>query len=369
MTKLLVCLSACLLLAGCNDDSGPTQPRGKDLGPAGSLYVLNQTDGTMYVYDSKSGDRIDSLPAQVPAPHHMEWSPDHEYFYVVSRSTPGQVAKFVTDSNAFINTFTTAGTVFPTSIATTVDGQYGYLADFTASPTPGKLLKYDLNTLTLANGNIQSGSGTHDVKISHDGSTVVACNRFTDDLTIVNTATDQVDIVSLNESDPSLPGQPKYGPYGVVIDANDSLVYVACLDSNANQVRVFDLAAKAVVDSIMIPFDNSQQGPGKFAGPTLLAMTEDNSQLWVSTYWGNSVVVVNPATKAVLANIPFATPSPFGVHLSDDQTRAYVACANAPNQRGRIYIINTLNLQKVDSIEAGRNPYMVHFHASHGGEH
>lgn len=367
--KKLICLAACLMLAGCSDDNGPTQPTGKDLGPEGSLYVLNQADGTVYVYNSKTGERMDSLLAEVPAPHHIELSPDHEFFYVVSRSTPGQVAKFAVDDNSFVNKFVTAGTVFPTSMATTVSGQFGYLADFTASPTTGKLLKYDLGTLTLANGNIQSGSGTHDVKVSHDGSTVVACNRFTDDLTIVNTTNDQVEIVSLNETDPSLPGQPKYGPYGVVFDSQDSLVYVACLDSNANQIRVFDLAARAVVDSILIPFDNSQQGPGKFAGPTLMALKNDDTQLWVTTYWGNSVVVVNPSTKAVLADIPFATPSPFGVHLSDDESRAYVACANAPNENGRIYIINTQNFQKVDSLTVGRNPFMVHYHASHDSGH
>jgi YVTN family beta-propeller protein len=203
------------------------------------------------------------------------------------------------------------------------------------------------------------------VKLTNDGTTIFACNRFTDDLTIVTTSNDNVDIRSLNEADPSTPGTPKYGPYGLAVDSRDSLLYVACLDSNANQVRVWDIAAGAVVDSIIIPFDKSQEGPGKFAGPTLMDMTSDDSQLWVTTQWGNSVVVIDPPTKQVLADITFGTPLAFGVNISDDDSRAYVACANAPGELGRVYVINTETFAKVDSLLVGKNSYMAHYHREH----
>jgi DNA-binding beta-propeller fold protein YncE len=76
-------------------------------------------------------------------------------------------------------------------------------------------------------------------------------------------------------------------------------------------------------------------------------------------------VVIDPHTKAVLANIPFATPLTFGVNISDDNTRAYVACANEQDQRGRVYVIDTGTFKKIDSLLVGKNPYMAHYHSPH----
>ncbi len=364
MRRILLSFVTLLSLVNCSSDK-PTAPPPKVLGPEGSIYVLNQTDGTIYVFDAETGARTDSVSAAVPAPHHMEFSPDHTYFYVVSRSNPGWIAKFAHETMTLIDTVQTPGAVFPTAIAVSLNGGTGYVADFTASPNTGHVVKLDLNAMSVISNTLQSGSGTHDVKISNDGARIFACNRFTDDLTIITTVNDDVYIRPLNDSDPSTPGSPKYGPYGLAIDSKDSLVYIACLDSLADQVRVYDIAKDSIVDSIMIPFDKSQEGASKSAGPTLMDMTSDDSQLWVTTQWGNSVVVINPQTKAVLANISFATPLAFGVNISDDDSRAYVACANELDQQGRVYIINTQNFQKVDSLLVGRNPYMAHFHGHH----
>ena len=96
----------------------------------------------------------------------------------------------------------------------------------------------------------------------------------------------------------------------------------------------------------------------------------DNTPEAVVAFWATLkadavVSVINPQTKAVLANIRFATPLAFGVNISDDDSRAYVACANELGERGRVYIINTQNFQKVDSLLVGKNPYMAHFHGPH----
>lgn len=365
MRRILTAAFMLLGLIGCGSDDKPTDPTPRVIGPEGSIYVLNQTDGTIYVYDSESGARTDSMSAAVPAPHHIEFSPDHTYFYVVSRSSPGWVAKFNHETGALIDTVELPGAVFPTAIAVSLNGGVGYVADFTAKTTSGHVVKLNLNAMSVISNTIQSGSGTHDVKISNDGARIFACNRFTDDLTIVTTVNDDVYIRPLNDADPSTPGSQKYGPYGLAVDSKDSLLYIACLDSLADQVRVYDIAADSIVDSIMIPFDHSHEGASKSAGPTLMDMTSDDNQLWVTTQWGNSVVVIDPHTKTVLANIPFSTPLAFGVNISDDNTRAYVACANESDQRGRVYVINTGTFQKIDSLLVGKNPYMAHYHSPH----
>lgn len=364
--KQLLAFSVGVLLfcASCNEER-PSSPLRPDIGPEGSIYVLNQEDGTIWVFDAKTGARTDSMSSIVPKPHHIEFAPDHTYFYVVSRNTPGRIAKFERETGALVDSMTIPGAVLPTSIAVSLSGAVGWVADFTPSPNSGSLIKLNLTTMEMLSNTLQSGSGTHDVKVTNDGSKVYACNRFTDDLTILTTANDNIEIKSLNESDPSTPGSPKYGPYGLAVDSKDSLLYIACLDSNANQVRVWDIAADSVVDSIIIPFDNSQQAAGKFAGPTLMDITSDDAQLWVTTQWGNSVVVIDPSTKAVLANIRFGTPLSFGVNISDDDRRAYVACANVLGERGRVYIIDTQTFIKVDSLLVGQNPYMAHYHSLH----
>ncbi len=193
---LMIMLGILLLCAGCNDER-PSSPLRPDIGPEGFIYVLNQTDGTIWVFDSKTGAQSDSMGAAVPAPHHIEFSPDHENFYVVSRSNPGKIAKFAHEIGTLLDSTTTPGAVFPTAIAVSLTGDVGWVADFTAAPTAGNLIKYNLNTLDVLSSTIQSGSGTHDVKVTNDGSKVYACNRFTDDLTIVTTSNDNVEIKSL----------------------------------------------------------------------------------------------------------------------------------------------------------------------------
>ncbi|MFZ1683666.1 MAG: beta-propeller fold lactonase family protein, partial [Candidatus Zixiibacteriota bacterium] len=266
--------------------------------------------------------------------------------------------------NSFVSKATLAAGTLPTAIAVTLNGVYGYIADFTDKNTDGKIIKYNLGTMVVVPVNLQTGRGTHDIKITHDGTRVIACNRFTDDITIVNVSNDSVDRVSLNEADPSLPGKPKYGPYGIAITSTDSLAYVACLDSNSHQVRVYDITRDSVVDSIMVPV-TATNNPSLPAGPCLMALSGDNQVLWITTYWGNTVVAVNPITKQILAEIPFSTGLAFGVSLSDDNTRAYVACANAPGATGMVYIINTANYEKIDSLSVGKNSYMVHYHPVH----
>ncbi|MFZ1682698.1 MAG: hypothetical protein WAU88_01075, partial [Candidatus Zixiibacteriota bacterium] len=75
LAPLVVAMVLFGLATGCKDKS--SQPATPSFGPDGSLYVLNQQDGSLYIYDSKTLARTDSLAAQVPAPHHLEFSPDH----------------------------------------------------------------------------------------------------------------------------------------------------------------------------------------------------------------------------------------------------------------------------------------------------
>jgi DNA-binding beta-propeller fold protein YncE len=139
-----------------------------------------------------------------------------------------------------------------------------------------------------------------------------------------------------------------------VIDHRDSLAYIACMMKH--QVRVLDLKLQRVVDSIAIPIHHFQ---GHLVGPTLLVLSPDDRKGYVTTSGGNSMVAFDTKTKAILADFMFATPYSFGIAISDDGSRVYVACVGHPLEHGRIYVIDTESLTKSDSLDVGRESFGV----------
>jgi DNA-binding beta-propeller fold protein YncE len=236
--------------------------------------------------------------------------------------------------------------VLPSAIAITSDGRYGYIPDFTMAASNPRIYKFDLATLVQVNS-VQAGAMTHDVKITSDGSVVIACNMMDDDLTLIYPDADTVTFVPMSQGLPGSP--PACGPYGLAIDHADSLAFVACMEGL--QMRVFDIAARTMVDVFDIPVDTA----GKIlAGPTLLAVSPDNDVVWITTQSGNSVVALRRSTRQILANVVLGTPNPFGITMSDDGSRVYVACAGTPATRGRVYVFDTAPLRPVDSLAVGK---------------
>lgn len=324
----------------------------------GHLYVLNQTSRTIYVYNDSSMTRVDSFGAAIPEPHWLEYDPGGQYYYVVSRFAPGHIAKFDALTNALLDTITMAGNVFPTSLAITQNGMFGYLCDFnSASSIPGHIHKYNLNTMTFVDSSFSNGAASHDIMFNSTGSMLVACSRNTDDVTLVYFPGDSVVIIPLDTNNVR-PVPPVHWPYGVHIDHKDSLAYITCLKSG--QVKIFDLAMRKVVDSILIPYTvGCANAP---AGPTLSALAHDDSKIFVTTQCGNSLVVARISDGQILADIPFSIQRPFGVKLNHDGSRVYVACANVQDQPGQVYIIDGVNLIKLDSIDVGLNSYGLYWH-------
>jgi DNA-binding beta-propeller fold protein YncE len=349
MFRTIACFGLTVLLAlfGCDDKNVNTEPA--DPGPEGRLYVLNQNDATLYVYDTQTMLRIDSIDTRVSLPHYIDFSPDGQYFYITTLEPTGHIAKFSADSNTFIDSVSVPPAVVPSAIAITTNGQFGYVCNFTLSSDFSRIHKYDLNSLQLVDS-VQGGARSHDLKITSDGSVVIACNQWSDNLTLIYPDGDTIFPVSIDPDSMDVKERHKYGPIGAVIDHKDSLAFIACLD--AHQVRVLDIAARAIVDSIDIPVDMTT---GSFAiGPTLLAISPNDDVVFVTTQGGNSIVVFRYSTKEILADIPLSTPSPFGITISNDGSRVYAACTNRPNENGMVYVIDGNSYAKIDSVKVGR---------------
>lgn len=350
----VACLATAVMLAGCSSSS-PTG--GHPQGPEGRLYVLNQGANTFYVFDTKTSLRIDSVSSQVNRPHYVEFSPDGQYFYITTLEPSGHIAKFRASDNGFVDSASVVLSVQPSAIAITLDGQYGYVCNFSPAFSSTRIHKYDLSTLTVVDS-VQAGATTHDVKITSDGKIVIATNRNTDDLTMVYTDLDTVTFVNIDPNQAYPPGTAAYGPMGVIIDHKDSLAFVACRDGH--QVRWLDIAKREIVDSIDIPIDSTAPG----YGPTLLAISPDDDVVYVTTGANNTVAVFRVSTKTVLASIPMGTPNPFGITISDDGSRVYAACIGPlGGADGRVYVIDGGTHAVVDSLDVGAETYGLTWHS------
>ncbi len=361
---LVSLLAAATLLSGCdgNDPSGPA-----DVAPDGYLYVANQADNTIFVYETPGLMRVDSFPAMVNQPHCLELSHDGEYLYVVGRTSPGQFAKFSLMDNSFVDSAIAGDDLFPTMIMVSMDGSTGYLCDFTDPTKPGKIHRYNLATMTFVDSVIAAGSATHDLRMTSDGKVMLAANFGTDNITFVYTEDDTVAFVDVDPDNPAPPGSPRCGPYGLAIDHNDSLAYIACRLSH--EVRVLDLATRQIIDSIPIPV----QGSSSLHGPTLMAISPDDRTLYVTTQLENTVAVVDLISRTVMSEIELGVSRPFGICIDRSGTRCYVACVNSENpaqdRTGRIYVIDGVSQALVDSVDAGNNSYGLIWRPAEGSPH
>lgn len=358
IARLIACTTAGLVLVvltTCNDKG--TDPLPVNTNPEGTLYVLNQNDSSMYIYDSHTLLLLDSIRADIPAsPHHIEFDPQHEYAYIVGRKVPGQIAKLRLHDNVIETLITAPFSLFSTSMVTSGDGQTGYVCDFTQISGGGHIHRLNLGTMAFIDSIYQAGSQTHDIKATTSRQILVAANYYTDNVTIVYLNGDTVAFVNC-EPGGNNPSSTDEGPYGIAIDHNDSLVYIACRTSR--KIRVMDLKTRTIVDSISVPGTATQT-----AGPSLMAINAANTKLYATAQNDNLVHVVNLTNRTLIKSIVTGATQPFGVTFADDESRLYVSCVNSLS-RGRVYVINPATDEIVDSIIAGHGTFMSHHHAGH----
>lgn len=350
--KRILAVVVCTLLAlGCDSTTGP----GADTGPAGRLYVPNQADSTMYVYDTRTMARVDSFPIPIAEPHFVNFSHDLAYYYVVGRQPAGRLVKYQASNDSVIAVVQVPAAVFPTSFVLSTNNDTLYLTDFTLGA--GHTHRYDVagTNFQWRDSILQAGYQVHDIRISPDGRRVVSAGFSSDDITILDLATGDVQPLTIDSARRGFnPVSNVYGPYGVLIDRNGTRAVLAC-SKGTDQLRIVDLVNLTILDSIVIPVSNT--GNADRNGPTYMVISPDNNIVFVTNYLDNSVSVVRLSTLEVLENIPFETPKPFGIAMSGDGTRVYVSCTNSRPARGRIYVIDGETYTKIDSVDVGSEPF------------
>ncbi|MDF1545747.1 MAG: Ig-like domain-containing protein, partial [bacterium] len=264
--------------------------------PAGKLYVLNQADTSIYIYDSHTLALIDSFSTPVIEPHFITFSHDYLHYYVVGRvQSFGIIAKYLSSNDSLLAQYQVSGSTFPTAVAVGANNDTLYMTDFNAAR--GRIHRFDISAsnLTFLDTLLQAGEKTHDIRLSPDGQYLVSAGYGSSELWVADVLNDDNFPLTLDSAQQSFyTGSLNYGPYGVAVDANSQFVYVGCR-IGTDQIRVFDIVNRTLIDSIMIPVSNSMDSTRN--GPTYMSMHPDNNTLFVTTQLNNTLEVVKLATR------------------------------------------------------------------------
>ncbi len=325
--------------------------------PAGRLYVANQGDGTLYIYDTRTMTRIATESTLVAKPHFMQFSPDKMKYYISTVETNGRIARYDASTNNLEGTLSIPG-VICSAVDIAPDNVTGFVCNYNLLYSPTRLYKLNLNGAMAVVDSFSAGKSTHDVKFTSDGKTVIACNMYSDDVTILDLTTDPPTptFVPMDPLYLPAPNTHNYAPKSALILPGDLKAILACHE--AHQLKILDIPGRLVIDSIHVGLHNhGTHEPGKQYGPALMALSPDGDVVWVSGMWDNKIWAVRLSTKTVIFEATTSTGNTFGVAISSDGSRVYVSATNAAGSAGRVYIIDARNNLMMDSITVGLNPY------------
>ncbi len=350
LKKLFVTLLVAGLFSVACDDSNPV--KNIIAHPDGKIYVTNQADQTIYIFDSKTLVRTDSFITPVIEPHFIQFTHDYQYYFVIGRQVSGSIAKYQTSNDSLVALVQVEGAVFPTALAVSANNDTLYLTDFTNDA--GHTHRYDITGTNFVwmDSVLQAGRQTHDIRISDDGKYVVSAGFSSDDITVLNTETGDLKPISLFDGENVFnPSSNNYGGYGVLIDHNSAMAMISCR-KNVDQIRIVDLNNSTIIDSIVLAGVHSIDPE-----PIYMAISPDNNILFVANNKDATMSVIRLSTREVIETVEFSTPKAFGISISEDGSRVYVGCTNTRPELGMIYIIDGESYQKLDSITAGSEPF------------
>ncbi|MBD2705246.1 beta-propeller fold lactonase family protein [Spirosoma sp. BT702] len=176
---------------------------------------------------------------------------------------------------------------------------------------------------------IPVGNNPKGVSVSLNGSRVYVANTDSDNVSVINTATNSVTAtIPVGNT-----------PVGVSVSPDGNRVYVA----NTNTVSVINTATNSVTATITVG--------GILEG---ISVSPDGSRVYVTNQTSNVLSVINTATNSV-AGIIGVGNEPSGISVSPDGRRVYVANYSTNNMG----VINTATNSVTAIIDLGDSPVGV----------
>ena len=180
------------------------------------------------------------------------------------------------------------------------------------------------------------------VAISPNGAYAYITNEYSNNVIILNTATNTV----VNSISSGI-----NNPYGVAFSPSGTYAYVTNFGSS--NVAIINTTTNTITGYITSGIDE----------PKGVAFSPSGTYAYVTNFGSSNVAIINTVTGAVTGSINSGISNPYGVAFSPSGTYAYVANPVYNN----VIIINTASNTVTGSITAGLNqPYGVAFSPSGG---
>jgi YVTN family beta-propeller protein len=294
--------------------------------------------------------RLPDSTSPPEAPHNITLSPDHRALYV-NLIAAGAVEKYDAVTLEKLGSVNVGSS--PAQIAVTSDGSTLYVSNFDITHVQRFISRVDASTMTVTKDIETGGFAPHGVTLSRDEALLFTANAGSDDISVIDAASGDVTaIIPIVPGAPLQPGAKAiHEPYQSVLSSDGTKLFVTCRASA--QVRVIDIDARRVVDSIVV----GQR-------PLIPAMTPNGSELWVPNQAGASVSIINTATHRVVGMIAGLETQPHAVAFTSDGRTAFVTCENQTGGHhhhpvegskfpGIVYAIDVATRQVTRDIEVG----------------
>lgn len=285
--------------------------------------ILNTNQGTdvITVLERESGLVMRIVPVGDEA-HHLEVphfviaddGPDPEFFYT-TLIRADELWKFSLDDYTFVAK-ADVGTL-PAHVIVTPDGATAFVSNWDTGGGTQTVQVVDTATMTVSKV-LTVGKAPHGMRITNDGTTLFIGNSVSDNITIVDMATIEIDTTISLIKDPG----EALTPLQIAIDNDDRYAYVACHASG--EVQVLDIAAREVIERISV-----KRFAGDDPGCFQLETARRGDYVVVANQLNSTISVISQATREVVATLedPELVQC-HGVDIAEDGSYAYVTNEN-----------------------------------------
>jgi len=168
--------------------------------------------------------------------------------------------------------------------------------------------------------------------LTPDATTVVV-THYDNAISFVDTATNTVTKTLATDS--------SIFPNGIAITPDGTRAYVGSYSDMNPNLFIVDLATRQVTGQIPMPYQF----------PESVNMTPDGSQIWVTFYQQDPIVIIDTLTNTIAATF-YPTPQPHQIAFDSVGKRAFIAGA----VNGEVAVINALTLDTLTRIPVGMFP-------------
>ena len=275
-----------------------TNPYGVAVDPAaGTVYVTNQSDGTVSVIDEATSAVTATIPVGTN-PYGVAVDPAAGTVYVTNQSD--DTVSVIDEATSAVTATIPVGYA-PRGVAVDPAAGTVYVTNYDGASSTVSVIDAATNTVTAT---IPVDSNPDGVAVDPAAGTVYVTRPFGGTVSVIDAAINAVTAI--------IPVAA--GPDGVAVDPAAGTVYVASYGNggNAGTVSVIDEATSTV--TVPIPVG---------AGPDGVAVDPAAGTVYVTNNVDGTVSVIDAATNAVTATIPDRA-EPYGVAVDPATHTAYV---------------------------------------------